>query len=132
MLLREFTMFVSRVRVLLPLFVFADIVMMGGLMMMVGGCVVMSRRLMMMLTWTNASEILPLAVPPNQSLKKDTLVAALTWGSLQSSATRIAIQARRMSGLVGSFWTRLRRQRGLLAARPLAPPACFGRDETCV
>ena len=50
MLLREFAMFVSRVRVLLPLFVFADIVMMGGLMMMVGGCVVMSRRLMMMLT----------------------------------------------------------------------------------
>ena len=43
-------MFVSRVGVLLPLFVFADIVMMGGLMMMMGGCVVMSRRLMMMLT----------------------------------------------------------------------------------
>ena len=50
MLLREFAMFVSRAGVLLPLFVFADIVMMGGLMMMVGSCVVMSRRLMMMLT----------------------------------------------------------------------------------
>ena len=43
-------MFVSRVGVLLPLFVLAEIVMMGGLMMMMCGCVVMSRRLMMMLT----------------------------------------------------------------------------------
>ena len=42
-------MFVSRVGVLLRLFVLAEIVMMGGLMMMMGGCVVMSRRLMMVL-----------------------------------------------------------------------------------
>jgi hypothetical protein len=50
MLVCELVMFVSRVGVLLPLFVLAEIVMMGGLMMMMGGCVVMSRRLMMMLT----------------------------------------------------------------------------------
>jgi len=50
MLVCEFAMFVSRVGVLLPLVVLAEIVMMGGLMMMMGGCVVMSRRLMMMLT----------------------------------------------------------------------------------
>ena len=34
-----------------------------------------------------------MAVPPNQSLKKDTLVAAPLWGSFQRSATPIAIQA---------------------------------------
>ena len=50
MLVCELAMFVSRVGVLLPLFVLAEIVMMGGLMMVMCGCVVMSRRLMMLLT----------------------------------------------------------------------------------
>ena len=45
-----FAMFVSRSRMLLGVFVFAEIVMMGRLMVMMRGGVVVSGRLMMMLT----------------------------------------------------------------------------------
>jgi hypothetical protein len=61
-------MFVSRFRVLLRLFVLAEIMMMGGLMMMMRGRVVVGGGLMMMLT----GGVLRLghgAFPPNQSLK---------------------------------------------------------------
>ena len=43
-------MFVSRFRVPLRLFVFAEVMMMGGLMMMMCGSVMISGGLMMMLT----------------------------------------------------------------------------------
>lgn len=45
-----FAMFVSRSCMLLGVFVFAEIVMMGRLMVMMRGGVVVSGRLMMMLT----------------------------------------------------------------------------------
>jgi hypothetical protein len=46
--MRKLAMLVSRVGVGLPLFMLADIMVVGGLMMMVRGGVVMCRSLMMM------------------------------------------------------------------------------------
>ena len=45
MLVSLLAMFVSRVGVLLRLFVFAEIMMMGGLVMMMRRCVVLKRQL---------------------------------------------------------------------------------------
>ncbi len=67
-LLSLLAMFVSRVGVILRLFVLAKIMMMGGLMMMMGGGVVMSGGLMMMLTG-RMFRLCHSAIPPNRSWK---------------------------------------------------------------
>ena len=57
-------MFVSRVSVLLRLFVLAEIMVMGGLMMMMRGGVVISSSLMMMLSGRMLRGLCHGAIPP--------------------------------------------------------------------
>ena len=64
-------MFVSRVSVLLRLFVLAEIMVMGGLMMMMRGGVVISGSLMMMLGSRMLWGLCHGAIPPNRSWKID-------------------------------------------------------------
>jgi hypothetical protein len=59
-------MFVSGARVLLRLFVFAQIMVMGGLVMMMGRRVMMSRGHMMVLTGRMFRGLCHGAFPPNQ------------------------------------------------------------------
>ena len=68
MLVCLLAMFVSRVGVLLRLFVLTKIMMVGGLMMM-RGSVVMSGGLMMMLTCRMLRGLCHGVVPPNRSRK---------------------------------------------------------------
>ena len=64
-------MFVGRVGVLLGLFVFAKIMMVGSLMMMMRGSVVMSGGLMMMLACRMLRRLCHGVVPPNRPWKSD-------------------------------------------------------------
>jgi hypothetical protein len=81
-------MFVSGVGVLLRLFVFAEIMMMGGLVMMMRRCMVLSGSLVMVLTGRMLRGLCHGAVPPNQHSKKE--VVAGIWGDLLLSARRRA------------------------------------------
>ena len=88
MLVSLLAMFVSCVGVLLRLFVFAEIMMMGGLVMMMRRCVVLSGSLVMVLTGRMLRGLCHGAIPPNQPSKKDPLVVAGIWGDLLRSARR--------------------------------------------
>jgi len=71
MLVCLLAMFVGRVGVLLGLFVFAKIMMVGSLMMMMRGSVVMSGGLMMMLACRMLRRLCHGVVPPNRPWKWD-------------------------------------------------------------
>ena len=88
MLVSLLAMFMSCVGVLLRLFVFAEIMMMGGLVMMMRRCVVLSGSLVMVLTGRMLRGLCHGAIPPNQPSKKDPLVVAGIWGDLLLSARR--------------------------------------------
>jgi hypothetical protein len=77
-------MFMSYVGVLFRLFVFAEIMMMGGLVMMVRRCVVMSGSLVMMLTGRMLWGLCHGAIPPNQSKRMRWLRLGV-WGDLPLS-----------------------------------------------
>jgi len=66
-LVRLLAMLVSRIGVLLGLFVLAQIVMVGGLMMVMGGRVVVSGGLMMVLAGWMLWGLCHGAIPPNRS-----------------------------------------------------------------
>jgi hypothetical protein len=86
MLVSLLAMFVSCVGVLLRLFVFAEIMMMGGLVMMMRRCVVLCGCLVMVLTGRMLRGLYHCASPPNQPSKKDELVCDRMWGYLLLSA----------------------------------------------
>jgi hypothetical protein len=85
-------MFVSYVGVLLRLFVFAEIMMMGGLVMMMRRCVVLSGSLVMVLTGRMLWGLCHGAIPPNQHSKRMSwlwLGYGVTCYSRQGDARRL-------------------------------------------